>query len=397
MTAREIKPAVYWVGAIDFERRLFDALVPTPDGTSYNAYLVKGSSATALIDTVDPEKEEDLLANLKQAEVESLDYLVANHAEQDHSGALPTLLERFPRAKIVCNEKCRDQLIHLWGLPPARFQIVKDRETLSLGDKTLEFVFAPWVHWPETMFTYLREDQMLFSCDLFGSHLASASLYVDEPGAMHEPTKRYYSEIMMPYRSHIRNHLDKLQSLSIDQIAPSHGPLHRNPAWVIEAHRNWTSDTVKNEVVLPYVSMHGSTETMAHAFVKMLIRRGIVAHPFDLTRTDMGKLAIALVDAATVVFATPTVVMGPHPLAVYAAYFTNVLKPKTKFISVIGSFGWGGKTVDYLTKMLDQLSAELIPAVFIKGAPKGENFASLEKLADEIAARHKGLGMGPSP
>ena len=155
MVVREVRPGISSVGAIDWDRRLFDELIPLPDGTSYNSYLVKGNEKTALIDTVDPTKELELVDNLKELGVNNIDYVVANHAEQDHSGAIPKILGLHPNAKVLTNPKCKEMLKDLLLIPDAKFKQVDDRETVSLGDKTLEFIYAPWVHWPETMFTYL--------------------------------------------------------------------------------------------------------------------------------------------------------------------------------------------------------------------------------------------------
>ncbi len=153
MAVQEITSNVYSVGARDWDRRLFDELIPLPDGTSYNSYLITGSKKTALIDTVDPEKRDELIANLKKAQVTHIDYIIANHAEQDHSGAIPNVLEVFPDAVVVTNEKCKGYLQDLLLIEEEKFITVRSGETLSLGDKTLEFHFTPWVHWPETMIT----------------------------------------------------------------------------------------------------------------------------------------------------------------------------------------------------------------------------------------------------
>lgn len=395
MSARIIKPGVWWVGALDFNRRVFDALVPTPDGTSYNAYLVQGSEKTVLVDTVDTPKSDTLLRHLQDTGMTGLDYVVINHAEQDHSGALPEVLERFPALQVVTNQKCKDQLLQFYDIPGERFLIVKDRAQLSLGNRTLEFIFAPWVHWPETMFTYLKEDRILFSCDFLGSHLATSELFVRDPGEIYEPSKLYFAEIMMPFRNHIKAHLEKLAALPIDIVAPSHGPLHRPPQWIVDHYRQWTGDAVLNEVVIPYASMHGSTEKMVDFLSSALMRRGVNVRPFDLTVADTGKLSMALVDAATVVFATPTVLFGPHPHVVSAAYLTNLLKPKTRFVGILGSYGWAGKAVDILTQLLNQMQAEMIPPVFIKGAPRHPETSLIDKLASEIAARHQAIGLLP--
>lgn len=262
MAARKIREGIYYVGANHWDRRLFDELIPLPDGTTYNAYLIKGSEKTALIDTADPEKRDVLIENLRELGIERIDYVIANHAEQDHSGSIPVILDLFPGAMVVTNQKCKAMLIDLLLIPDERFTVVNDHDTVSLGGRTLEFIIAPWVHWPETMLTYLREDKILFPCDLFGAHLATSDLFAIDQARVYESAKRYYAEIMMPFRQMIQKHLQKLQAYPIEIIAPSHGPLHNDPGFITGAYRDWTSDRVKNEVVLPYVSMHGSTEKM---------------------------------------------------------------------------------------------------------------------------------------
>ncbi len=395
MTVRQIKPGVYTVGSIDWDRRLFDELIPLPDGTTYNSYFIKGNEKTALIDTVDPPKENELFDNLKKLGVNNIDYVIANHAEQDHSGTIPKILKAFPNAKAVTNAKCKGMLMDLSLIPEDKFVVVNDTDTLSLGNKTLQFIMAPWVHWPETMLTYLREDKILFPCDFFGSHLATSDLYATDEARVYEAAKRYYAEIMMPFRNNIKKHMEKLKQFEIEMIAPSHGPIHNKPEFILDAYKDWISDNVKNEVIIPYVSMHGSTDKMVRYFVDALIKRDITVKPFNLTKTDIGELAKALVDAATIVIASPTVLVGPHPAAVYATYLANALRPKTKFASIIGSYGWGGKMVDTITGMLGNLKVELISPVIVKGYPKEDDFTLLEKLADEILAKHKGINIIP--
>ena len=390
MKARQIKAKVYWVGAIDWDRRLFDALIPLPDGTSYNAYLVQGSQKVALIDTVDPSMTDVLMAYLENVPV--IDYVIANHGEQDHSGSLPRVLAKYPDAKVFTTPKGRDMLMSLLLIPEDRFITVSDGETLSLGDKTLEFIHAPWVHWPETMLTYLPEDKILFSCDLFGSHLASTHLFVTDEGQVYEAAKRYFAEIMMPFRTSIEKHLEKLNSYRIDVIAPSHGPCHDRASFILEAYRSWVLDPPKNIVVLPYISMHGSTQRMVDYFVGALIDRGITVRLFNLAATDIGKLAMALVDAATMVIGTPTVLVGPHPNVASAAFLANALRPQLRFVSVIGSYGWGSKAVEQLTGMIPNLKAEVLDPVICKGFPGEQDFKALDDLASTVAKKHKEHG-----
>ncbi|MDD1672698.1 MAG: FprA family A-type flavoprotein [Methanomicrobiales archaeon] len=389
MVMRQLAEGIYWVGAIDWDRRLFDALIPTPEGTSYNAYLIQGSRKTALIDTVDPSKEDELLANLKALNIRSIDYIIPNHAEQDHSGTIGRVLATYPMAKLVTNEKCRDLLQRLLLLPDEVFLSIQDGETLDLGNRTLEFLITPWVHWPETMLTYLREDKILFPCDFLGSHYAASDLFARNRHTIYEAAKRYFAEIMMPFRGSIRGHLERLSHFEIRLIAPSHGPVWDDPKFILDAYAEWTSDRMKDEVVLAYVSMHGSTQRMVDHLIDALISRGVTVRLFNLTVTDLGELAKSLVDAATVVVGTPTILFGPHPAALYATYLVSVLKPKTAYASIIGSYGWGGKTVKVITDMLSTTKMELIPPVVVQGYPKEEDFLSLNALADEIAKRHR--------
>lgn len=392
MKAREIRPGIEWMGAIDWERRLFDELIPLPDGTSYNAYLVRGSEKTALIDAVDPAKSDALIAQL--AEIETLDYLIIQHVEQDHSGSVALILKKYPNVQILSSPKAKPMIADHLGIPENRVQAVEDGETLSLGNWTFEFIHAPWVHWPETMLTYLREEKVLFTCDLFGSHLATDDLFSGDGSHVCEAAKRYYAEIMMPFAALIKGHLKKLEPLDIEIIAPSHGPVHDNPAWILNAYYHWIHDAPKNMVVIPYTSMHGSTTLMVEHMIEALNNRGVHVHSFHMSKTDLGEFAIHLVDAATVVFATPTVLVGPHPSIVFTAYLTAALRPKIQNATVIGSYGWAGKAAEKTKELCGSLKADWMEPVFAKGLPTQEIYSALNKLADEIAARHKGLEAG---
>ncbi|PKG33474.1 FprA family A-type flavoprotein [Methanoregula sp.] len=393
MVSREIAKDVFWVGALDFDRRLFDELIPLPEGTSYNSYLIRGSEKTALIDTVDLKKEEELIVNLIKLGIDQIDYIIINHAEQDHAGSLPMVLEMYPRAKVVTNEKCRDLLVALLQIPKESVMVIKDGETLSLGNKTLKFLLTPWTHWPETQVTFLVEDKILFPCDLFGFHQATSELYITNEAEAYRSAKRYFAEIMMPFRNSIKGYIPKVRDLDPVMIAPSHGPINKNPKFMLDAYEDWVSDTVKNVVVLPYVSMHGSTQVLVDHLVGALIQRGVEVKPFNLSHTDIGELAYALVDAATVVVGTPTVLFGPHPQVVYATYLANALKPKVRFASVIGSYGWGGKAAETIVKMLDHVRVEVIEPVVIKGLPGEADIVAINRLADDIAKKHKEIGI----
>lgn len=393
MHIREIKEKIYAVGTNHWDRRLFDELIPLPDGTSYNSYLIIGNEKTALIDAVDPAKENELMENLNKLGIKKIDYVISHHAEQDHSGGIPKVLNKYPMAKVVTNSKCKGMLMDLLLIPEDKFIEVKDNDTVSLGNRTLQFIFAPWVHWPETMLTYLKEERILFTCDFFGSHLATSDLYATDEAKVYESAKRYYAEIMMPFRKNIQKHLDRLKEFNIEIIAPSHGPIYNKPNFIINAYKDWISDNVKNEVVFAYVSMHGSVEKMAEYFIDAIMKRGITIKPFNLTKTDIGELAMALVDTATIVIGTPTVLTGPHPAAVYATYLINALRAKTRFISIIGSYSWGGKMPETLQGLITNLKVEILAPVIAQGYPKEKDFQELERLADDILVKHKEIGI----
>jgi flavorubredoxin len=387
MKSRKIKDGIYWMGSVDWDRRLFDSLVPLPDGTSYNAYLIRGSEKSALLDSVDPPMAHELLSQLEG--VSKLDYVISHHAEQDHSGTIPRVLEKFPDAKLISSPKAKGMLIDLLGIPEASFLTVEDGETLSLGDKTLKFIHTPWVHWPETMVTYLEQDKILFSCDFFGSHIATTDLLVTDEGRVYEAAKRYFAEIMMPFRSTIQKDLEKLASYEIEMIAPSHGQIYPRASFIIDAYKDWVLGPPRNKVVLPYVSMHESTRKMVNHFVSALVEKGVGVEQFNLAVTDIGKLAMALIDAAAIVVGTPTILAGPHPYAAYAAFLANALRPKAKFLSIIGSYGWGGKTVETLAAMIPNLKVEVLEPVLCKGVPSETDFEALDRLAGIIAQKHK--------
>jgi len=391
MIPRKIKEGIQWMGAVDWDRRLFDSLIPLPDGTSYNAYLIEGADKTVLVDSVDPPMTHILMAQL--VKVPKIDYVISHHAEQDHSGAIPAVLEKYPGAKVICTEKAKGMLRDLLLIPEDRFMTVADGETMNIGGKTLKFIHTPWVHWPETMVTYLEEEKILFSCDFFGSHIATTDLYVTDEGRVYEAAKRYFAEIMMPFRKIIKGNLEKLEPYDIAMIAPSHGPIYDKPEFIINAYRDWVLGPPKNKVVIPYVSMHSSTRQMVDYFVAALVERDVEVERFDLVVTDIGKLAMSLVDAATIVVGTPTVIGGPHPLAVYGTYLANLLRPKVKFLSILGSYGWGSKAVETLGGMIPNLEVEVIEPVLTKGVPLKKDFAALDKMADAIAAKHKEAGL----
>jgi flavorubredoxin len=243
------------------------------------------------------------------------------------------------------------------------------------------------------MVTFLAEDNILFSCDFFGSHIATSDIFVTDQCRVHEAAKRYFAEIMMPFRNVIEKNLEKIKGYDIQMIAPSHGQVYDEPAWIIDAYKEWVTGAPKNLVAIPFVSMHGSTRVMVERLLSGLTAQGVGVELFNLAVTDIGKLAMSLVDAATIVIGVPTVLAGPHPLAAYAAFLANAIRPRTKFLSIIGSYGWGGKTVETLAGMIPNLKVEVIEPVLCKGLPKETDLLAIDKLAQTIADKHRGIGL----
>jgi len=391
MAAKKLFDGIFWVGAEDWDRRLFDSLIPLPDGTSYNAYVVQGRDLTVLIDAVDPTKKDVLERHLDQ--FPRIDLVIANHLEQDHSGLIPYVLGRYPQSKLLATPAAKDLILTHLQVAEDRIKTVADGERLDLGGRTIRFIHFPWVHWPETMLSYLEEDKILFSCDLFGSHLASSDLMVKEEERIYEPAQRYFAEIMMPFRKIIQKNLPVVEKLDLKFIAPSHGPIYARPAFILEAYKKWIADRPENSVLIAWVSMHGSTAKMVEHLTEELASRGIKVMPFNLAVADLGHLAMSLVEAATIIVASPTILTGLHPLAAEAVFLVNALRPKAQFASFIGSYGWKSRALDQLKAMLDSVRIELLNPVQIKGDPRPEDLALISKLAEEIYQKHQAAGL----
>lgn len=393
MKFQEIKNNVFYCGLNDEDRVIFDELIPLEHGTSYNSYLVVGSEKTAIIDTMYPPKSDEYLKNLDENGITKVDYLIANHGEQDHSGTLPKLIEKYPDAKVVTNPTCKNNLMEMLFIPEDRIMTIKNEEELSLGDKTLKFIFAPNVHWPDTMFTLIKEDNLLCTCDFLGAHYTFDDVFAVPSEELEKSAKRYYAEIMMPFRVMCKKYTKMIKDMNVDMILPSHGPVHKNPDYILDLYTDWTSDLGKNLVLLPYVSMYGSTEDMIDYLKSELAKHGIESIKHDIITDDLGDLAMALVDGTTIVLGTSMVVAGPHPASVNIAYIASILKPKAKFASFVGSYGWGGNLFGILGDILAKLRLDVIEPVIVKGKPTTDDFKKLDDMVQSIVEKHKSLGL----
>ena len=393
MKFKEIYNNVFYAGLNDADRVIFDELIPLEHGTTYNSYIIKGAEKLAIIDTMYPPFSEVYLNNLKENNIDKIDYIIANHGEQDHSGSIPLLLEAFPDAIVITNQKCKDNLKEMLLIPDEKIQVVNNDDELTLGDKTLKFIMAPGVHWPDTMFTYIKEDNMLFTCDFLGAHLPFDDLFAKNDEILYSMAKRYYAEIMMPFRMMCKKYITLVEEINPAFILPSHGPIYDKPNFILNAYKDWTSDVPKNLVIIPYVSMYGSTEEMVEYVSDKLKKNGIKVYTHDIIRDDIGDLALQLVDAATLVIGSSMVLAGPHPAAINITVLANALKPKLKFASVIGSYGWGGKLTETLTSFFTSVKPQIIEPVVIKGKLKENDYEKLDALILNIISKHKEINI----
>lgn len=391
MSVLAIADHIYEVGAAHPERRLFDCLMPTPHGTTYNAYLIIGREKTALVDAVDPEKIDVLLKNLREAGVDRIDYLINLHTEQDHSGGDHAVLRRFPMAQVVATAKVKELMMTHIHMAEDRIKVVAEGEQLDLGGRTLIFTMIPFAHWPDNTMVWLEEERILFSSDLFGSHFSTQKAFSTSSSELQLAAKSYYSEIMMPFRTHIAKYTAKVRALNPRLIAPAHGPVWYDPDLILKKYEKWTGDGVKKLVTIPFVSMHDSTRVMVDELTVKLSMRGIsvVCHdlgaaPESLT-IETGHFINDLVDAAAVVFATPTLLGGPHPAVAYAALIANSMHPKAAYLGLIGSYGWGSKMVDVMNGLTSSIKAERLEPFLVKGLPVGEDLVRLSAYASNLA------------
>ena len=385
VSMKEITDGIFYCGKLDKQREIFDQLVPLKQGTSYNSYLVRGAQKTALIDTMYAKFAAEYVDDLISSGAK-IDYIVSNHAEPDHSGAIPLLLEKFPSAQVFCTDKCAENLVNMLGVSRDKITVVKDGDTLSLGGKTLRFIPAPWVHWPDTMFTLCEEDKALFTCDFFGAHYTNFDIFADKSADLRESAKRYYAEIMMPFRNFCAKYLAKVLEMGVNYILPSHGPVYRGAdmSFITDLYAQWTSADVARKVVIAYVSMYDSAKIMSEYLAEKLRAANVEVVCADIMQADEGVIAEELVDAAGLVLGTSMVLSGPHPKTPYVASLANILKAKIKFYAVIGSFGWGGKLSAAVDSAFTFIKLKKLPDVLAKGRPTAEDFASLDALAVEI-------------
>ena len=393
--AVEITAGVYWIGSEDPELRTFDDLFPTEHGTTYNSYLVKGTEKIAIIDTVKGKRVDEFMDKVRSlVDPATVDYIIVNHAEPDHSGALHYLLEHCPNATVVSTTAARNFLNNLLH-KPFNSHTVKDGETIDLGGKQLKFFIAPFLHWPDTMMTKLVESNILFSCDAFGAHYCSTGkIFNDELEDFTSARQFYFDCIIRPFKDKVLAAVEKIRHEVIDMICPSHGPIIRKDPWkVIQQFENWSKPTTTaKKLFILYLSPHGNTEIMAQAVAKGAQRDGLEVISYHISHLSSNELRNIMEEASALIFGIPTINRDiPKPMWDVLAYMSTVTL-KTNLAGLFGSYGWSGEACKMAEERLKGLNFKLpVAAVRSPFKPTEEIIVQCEELgktiADEVMAK----------
>jgi len=382
LSKTELAEGVYWIGAIDWNIRNFHGY-STHVGTTYNAYLVVDEKV-ALIDTVKAPFYRELKARVEQlVPFADIDYVVSNHVEMDHSGSLPMVMQAAKNARLITLEKFGENGLSKTFHSKWPTIAVKEGSELKLGKRTLTFIPTPMLHWPDSMCTYLAEDRILFSMDAFGQHLATSKRFDDEVGLdiIMPQAAKYYANILMPFGDLIVKAVEKLGSIDIDMIAPSHGMIWRSHlSDILKAYTSWgQGDTVKKALVI-YDTMWGSTEKMALALAEGIAGEGIEVKVYNLTHSDHSDIIREVLDARAVLVGSPTLNNGMFPTVAQFLCYLRGLKPRGKIGAAFGSHGWAGGGVKAVQQELEAAGIELMDSgLAFKFVPDADE---LQKCAD---------------
>ena len=381
---------VHWVGVRHPDLKVFDDLFPTHNGTTYNSYLIRGTEKTALIDTVKAPFVDEFLAKVgEHLDPGKIDLVVVNHTEPDHSGSVITIIEKNPDVLVYCSKAGENFLKQLLN-KPFNAVIVKDGDEIDLGGKTLRFILAPYLHWPDTIFTYLVEDQLLFPCDAFGAHYCSDKLFDDEISEFYADFHFYFDCIMRPFKDKIRDALAKIDGLPIRMVCPSHGPIRRSSGkFAIQSYAHWSeapSSKGRPKALLAVLSSHGNTRDMANVIKTELIAQGLDVLTFALSdmRDDDYRNALEMADVLLI--GTPTIQRDAPPHVWHALALISSVTPKTKLAAVFGSFGWSGEAVKMVEQRLLGLKYKLAAdGISFRFTPTVENMETCRQFAEQIA------------
>lgn len=380
----------HYIGVNDRKKNLFENNWPLPYGVSYNSYLI-ADEKTALIDTLEFGSKDDYLEEIEAVlEGKTLDYLIVNHMEPDHSSMIGWIIKSYPQVKIVSNSKAFKMLDAYYGVGKESIYEVKDGDTLDLGYHKLKFVMTPWVHWPETMMTYDMTDSMLFSCDAFGSFgtldggifddQINFSFYEDE-------MRRYFSNIVGKYSHMVQKAFEKLKGVPIKFICPSHGPVWRkNPEKPIELYNKWSLHEAEEGVVIAFASMYGNTEKMADYIARLIAQRGVKnIRIYDVSKTHVSYILNDIWKYKGVILGSSAYNSTMHPMMQHLCNELEMLNPKNKNYALFGSYSWSGGGVKSLIPFAEKMSWNMVgPAVEIMGSPKICDMEGFKEIAEKI-------------
>ncbi len=388
----EIAKDIYWVGAKDWNIRDFHGY-STYDGTTYNAYLIMDDKIT-LIDTVKKEFTDELLSKVSQVvDPKKIDCVISNHTEMDHSGGLPRVMHYIGEDKPVYCSKVGHKNLTLHYSNKWNYQPVENGGELKIGKRTLSFMETRMVHWPDSMFTYAVEDQILFTSDGFGQHYAGVNLFDDlvSDEEIMPHAKKYFANILMLYSPLIMKLLNQVKEsgLQIKMICPDHGIMWRkDPLKIINAYTEWCEQTPKRKAVVVYDSMWHSTEKMALTIVESLGEEGVDAKPMHLRKCHRSDIMTEIIDAGAVIVGSPTLNNNIFPtLGDFLAYFKG-LKPKNKVVAAFGSYGWSGEAVKYINNVFEEMKLDIAdPGVKINYVPDEDGIKACRALGKLIAEK----------
>jgi NADH oxidase (H2O-forming) len=393
---------VYWVGALDPSLRNFDVILKTANGTTYNAYLIKGSESVAIVDTVKEEFSEEFFARLEsQVDYADIHHIILNHLEPDHSGALPELMRRAPQAELYISLRAQAMLKGLLKRDVLHYQAVTTGDAIDLGDRTIRFLHTPFLHWPDTQCSYLDEEGMLFSGDVFGCHFCDARLFNDLSGDFRFSFEYYFEHIMRPFKKHVLKALELIEPLDLQLIAPTHGPiLRQRPRDYVRRYRELSVSGLRSEVkeheqslLIFYISAYGNTARMAEAiYAGASEAEGVRVSLYDLQGSEISPLIDLIEDCQGIIIGSPTI-NGDAVKPIWDLLSSlAVIDTQGKFAGAFGSFGWSGEAVHMIEDRLRGLKMHLpLNGVRVKLIPTPEELQTCHKFgrdfAEELVAR----------
>jgi flavorubredoxin len=385
----EISKDIYWLGVIDWHIRDFHGY-STYQGSTYNSFLIMDEKI-ALIDTVKKEFADELIASISQiVDPKKIDYVISNHTEMDHTGGLPRIMHRIGEDKPLYCSKMGHKNISRHFSQKWNYHPVENGEELSLGKRTLTFMETRMLHWPDSMFTYVNEDKILFSSDGFGQHYAGVERFDDEVGEAIMPhAKKYFANILLLYAPLILKLVDKVKEmgLAIDMICPDHGIIWRkDPEKIINSYVEWSLQKPKRKAVVIFDTMWHSTETMAETIVASLAEEGVNARPMSLRNCHRSDIITEVVDAGAIVMGSPTINNGLFPTVSDFLTYMKGLKPQNKVAAAFGSYGWSGEAVKLINNEFEQMKFDIIdPGVRINYVPDDKGIDACYELGKKIA------------